>query len=380
MKKVIIALCVVAALASCGKQQITVEVSNPSDVAHDKTTVEIAWADIVAGLPSADPAKLVVTSAATGEELPSQVIYNGQETPQLLIFQVTLGGGESASFLIASGTPQPYPAKTFGRYVPERKDDIAWENDRTAFRMYGPKLAPEYPSNGVDIWMKRTEEFVVDEFYREELQNHISYHEDHGKGLDCYKVGHELGAGGICPYINDTLWVGNHYTTQEVLDNGPLRTTFVLTYDNLPVGKQTFGERITISLDGGSQLNKAEVSFDGDFAEMQVAMGISLHTERGNTTENAASGYIAYGENAVSEVEHIPSGRNYVGVVSAAITETLEKDGHLLALAPYKKGDKLTYYFGGGWSKWGFDTDEAWFNYVAQFAARVKNPLKVSVK
>ncbi|MDR1672267.1 MAG: DUF4861 domain-containing protein [Bacteroidales bacterium] len=380
MKNIIIALCVAAALVSCGKRQVTVEVNNPSNVVHDKTTVEIAWADIVAKIPAADPAKLVVTSVTTGEERPSQVIYNGQETPQALIFQVTLGGEESASFLIASGTPQEYVVRTSGRYVPERKDDIAWENDRVAFRMYGPKLAPEYPSNGVDIWMKRTEELVVDEFYREELQNHISYHEDHGKGLDCYKVGHELGAGGICPYINDTLWIGNHYTTQKVLDNGPLRTTFVLTYDNLPVGKQTFSENITISLDGGSQLNKAEVSFDGDFTEIQVALGISLHEERGNTKADAASGYIAYGENAVSEVEHIPSGRNYVGVVATTITETLEKNRHLLALASYKKGDKLTYYFGGGWSKWGFDTDEAWFDYVAQFTARVKNPLKVSVQ
>jgi hypothetical protein len=360
--------------------QIAIEVSNPSDIKHDRTTVEIPWNDISAKLPSVKPTEIMVVSVKSGEEIPSQAVYHGQEKPQMLIFQVSLAAKESADFLIKEGKPKPYAAKTYGRYVPERKDDFAWENDRVVFRMYGPALAKENPSNGVDMWLKRTDKMIVDQFYNDDLKNKKSYHVDHGEGLDCYKVGHELGAGGVSPYVNGKLWVGNHYATQQVLDNGPLRTTFKLTYNNLPVEDKTFSEELIISIDAGSQLNKAEVTFTGDFSEIQVAGGISLHKEIGNMQSSVEKGYIAYGETATSDAG-VPAGRNYVGVlIPKGMTESIQESGHLLALAPYKKGDSFTYYFGGGWSKWGFESDDAWFNYMEQFSIRLKNPLKVTIK
>ena len=366
-------------ITSCKVNQAVIEISNPSDVNHEKTVVEISWLDIAKKLPNVSPDKIIVLTGS-GDEMTYQVIYSGQQTPQALLVQVTLAPKESMQLIIKEGTPGPQTAKAFGRYVPERKDDFAWENDRIAFRMYGPALANENPSNGVDIWMKRTEKMIVDQFYKDDLENGKSYHVDHGEGLDCYKVGHALGAGGIAPYINDTLWVGNHYVTQKVLDNGPLRVSFVLTYNNLPVGKKTFSQEINISLDAGSQLNKAVVKYDGDFTEMQVAGGIFLHHEIGNIKTDVQNGYIAYGETATSDAG-LPAGRNYIGVVIPnGMTESVQEWGHLLALAPYKKGDTFTYYSGGGWSKWGFETDEDWFNYVDLFAKKLKNPLKASFK
>jgi len=358
-----------------------IEVSNASDVTHEKTTVEIAWSDVLNNLTAADPSKIVVIDAATGNELTHQVVYHGEQTPQMLIFQVTLAPKESVNLLIKKGVPQQPAMKTFGRFVPERKDDFAWENDRIAFRMYGPALANENPSNGVDIWLKKTEKLIVDQFYNDDLNNKKSYHVDHGEGLDCYAVRHTLGAGGIAPFINDTLWVGNHYITQRVLDNGPLRTTFMLTYNNLPVGKKIISKEIIISLDAGSQLNKAVVSFDGDFSDIQVAAGIFLHQDPGNIKTNIAAGYSAFAETATSDAG-VPAGRNYIATVipDGKMTGSLNQQDHLLALAPYKKGGKFTYYFGGGWSQWGFATDEAWFDYVAVYAARLKNPLRIIIE
>jgi hypothetical protein len=300
----------------------------------------------------------------------------------MLIFQATLAPGESLEVSIREGSPKSKPvAKTYGRFVPERKDDFAWENDRVAFRMYGAALAKENPSNGVDLWLKKTENLIVDKFYNDDLKNKKSYHVDHGEGLDCYKVGHALGCGGIAPFINDTLWVGNHYVTQTVLDNGPLRTTFRLTYDNLPVGKNIFSKELTISLDAGSQLNKGVVSFDGDFTTMKVAAGIFLHQDPGNIKTDIIAGFNAFGEIATSDAG-VPAGRNYVATVipDGKMTGSLKQQDHILAIAPYTKGDKFTYYFGGSWSQWGFETDEAWFDYVANFAAKLKNPLKLTVK
>jgi len=378
---IVIMLCILL-FTSCKINQMTVQVSNPSYIAHDKTTVEIAWVDIAAQLPAADPAKIVVVDAKTGNELVHQVVYLGEQTPQMLIFQVTLAPNGSVKLFIREGTSKQQPAsKTFGRFVPERKDDFAWENDRVAFRMYGPALANENPSNGVDIWMKKTENLIIDKWYNDDLNNKKSYHVDHGEGLDCYKVGHALGCGGIAPFVNDTLWIGNHYITQTVLDNGPLRTTFVLTYNNLPVRKEMWSKEIVVSLDAGSQLNKGVVSFDGNFTDIKVAAGIFLHNDPGNIKTDIVAGFNAFGEIATSDAG-VPAGRIYVATVipGGKMMGSLKQQNHILAVAPYKKGEKFTYYFGGGWSQWGFPTDEAWFDYVAAFAAKLKNPLKVIIE
>ena len=382
MKNWIVMMLCIAMLASCKENQITALVSNPSDFVREKATVEIAWADIVARMPAAMPEKTIVVDAKTGNELVSQIVYHGEPTPQALIFQLRLAPNESATLLIKEGVSKQEPvAKTFGRFVPERKDDFAWENDRAAFRMYGPALARENPSNGVDIWLKKTENMVVDKWYKDDLNNGKSYHIDHGEGLDCYKVGQALGCGGIAPFVDDTLRVGKHYATQRVLDNGPLRTTFVLTYDNFPMGKQIWSKEIVISLDAGSQFNKAVVSFDGAFTDIKVAAGIFLHDDPGNIKTDIAAGFNAFGEIATSDAG-APAGRMYIATVipDGKMIESLKQQDHLLAIAPYKKGEKFTYYFGGGWNQWGFPTDEAWFDYVAAFAANLKNPLTVVIE
>jgi hypothetical protein len=359
---------------------MVVEVSNRSDAAFENATVELAWADVAARLPAAEPSKIKVVDVKSGDELARQIVYLGEQTPQMLIFQITLAPGESKRLAINEGKPAQAVTRTFGRFVPERKDDFAWENDRIAFRMYGPALADENPSNGVDMWLKKTEKPIIDRFYNDDKKGK-SYHADHGEGLDCYKVGRELGAGGIAPFVNDTLWVGGHYVTQTVLDNGPLRTTFRLAYNNLPVGSKIYSEEITVSLDAGSQLNKAVVSFDGDFTEIKLAAGISLHRDGGVTRTDIAAGYNAFGEAAVSDAG-APAGRSYVATVipDGKMLGSLMMQNHLLAIASLKKGDRFTYYFGGGWSQWGFKTDNAWFEYVAAFADRLKKPLTVTVK
>ncbi|MDP4238180.1 MAG: sialate O-acetylesterase [Bacteroidota bacterium] len=41
------------------------------------------------------------------------------------------------------------------QYTPQRKDDVAWENDRMAFRLYGPVLEKTEPTgSGIDVWVK----------------------------------------------------------------------------------------------------------------------------------------------------------------------------------------------------------------------------------
>ncbi|MCL2650640.1 MAG: DUF4861 domain-containing protein [Candidatus Azobacteroides sp.] len=380
MKKIVFFLFTIAIMFACSEKSLKVEIANESSIEKENEMVTIAWTDITQKLTLQEESSIVVLDE-DGEQVPYQILYKGETTPQEVIFQVSLGAGEKETYTIKAGTPETFDKMTYGRAVPERKDDFAWENDRIAFRMYGPALAAENPSNGVDVWVKKTDTLIVDRFYKDDLENNISYHVDHGSGLDCYKVGHTLGAGGIAPYIDNTLYVGGYYTSAKLLDSGELRTSFELTYDSVPApdGK-LLKQKIIISIDAGSQLNKGVVSYDGDFDNIQVAGGIYLHETIGNIAQSKENGYIAYGENAVSDAG-LPSGRSYVGVIFPnGVVNIKQQDNHLLAITNYKKGDEIVYYFGAGWSEWGFDSDQAWFDYIKDYAVNLQQSLKVTLK
>ena len=207
-------------------------------------------------------------------------------------------------------------AKVYGRYVPERKDDFAWENEYAAFRMYGPALRPENPSNGVDLWLKKSPELVVDSFYYRELVCGLSYHVNYGKGLDCYKVSHTAGCGGLVVIAHDPaslekedgsdmdmlLCVGNAYDRWEILEQTPDKFVFRLEYDSFEVAGHVLKESITITAEAGQILNRADVVLSGDYEdELWVGGGIYLHDTIDNVYTCDHCGVIAYAENAVSD-------------------------------------------------------------------------------
>lgn len=253
--------------------------------------------------------------------------------------------------------------KVYGRYVPERKDDFAWENEYAAFRMYGPALRPENPSNGVDLWLKSSPELVVDSFYYREHVLGLPYHINYGKGLDCYKVGHTCGCGGMVVIANDTTWIGGAYDRWEILEQTPDKFVFRLEYDSLLVAGHILHESITITAEAGQQQNKAEVILTGDYSgEMLVGGGIYLHDTVDYYLTIPEDGYVSYEEDALSDktaakmnYEYNGSttqGRVQISVKTPGATLTEIRDGNLIAVRPYELGDTLTYYFGATWSEW----------------------------
>lgn len=291
-------------------------------------------------------------------------------------------------------TVQP---KVYGRYVPERKDDFAWENEYAAFRMYGPSLRPENPSNGVDLWLKKSPELVVDSFYYREHVLGLPYHINYGKGLDCYKVGHTCGAGGLVvlanpPYVEGetdgssmdfNLFVGGAYDRWEILEQTPDKFVFRLEYDSLEVNGNILQESITITAEAGQMLNKAEVVLCGECKEeLWVGGGIYLHGQE-TLSENIYlcdhCGVIAFAEDALSDQTaaqmnykyngSTSQGRCYIAVITPPGGWQDIIDGTLFSVQPYQLGDTLTYYFGACWSEWrngdeAFPTDEDWFEAI----------------
>jgi len=327
------------------------------------------------------PTNIVILDAK-GRQVPYQILYKGGDKPQSLIFPVTLEAGKQAAFTLKEGTPETFQTKTFARFVPERKDDMAWENDQIAFRMYGRALADENPSNGVDVWLKKTTSMIINKWYKNDLAKTASYHRDNGEGLDCYNVGHTLGAGGIAPYSKDSLWIGRYFDRYKVLDNGPLRSTFLLYYDKIPYGTKNLKAELLITLDAGSNLNEGVIRFTGDTSKIQLAAGVYLHDSIQSVSGSATQGYIGYAENVFSQSDYPlgPAGRCYTGVVfSGTVLETRKVAGHEVGICNYKMGNEFRYYFGAGWNKHGFASDQDWFGYLLAKRTALLQPLKVKI-
>ena len=253
--------------------------------------------------------------------------------------------------------------KVFGRYVPERKDDFAWENEYAAWRMYGPALRAENPSNGVDLWLKASPELVVDSFYYREHVLGLPYHINYGKGLDCYKVGHTCGAGGLVVIADDTTWIGGAYDRWEILEQSPTKLVFRLEYDSLLVAGHVLQEKITITAEAGEPMNRADVVLLGDYeGELLVGGGIYMHDTIEHFEVYDHLGTVFYEEDALSDKTAAQmnynyngstnQGRIYITVRTPDATVTDMQDGNLIAVKPYETGDTLIYYFGATWSEW----------------------------
>ena len=268
---------------------------------------------------------------------------------------------------------QAVQPKVYGRYVPERKDDFAWENEYAAFRMYGPALRPENPSNGVDLWLKASPELVVDSFYYREHVLGLPYHINYGKGLDCYKVGHTCGCGGLVVLTSDQssevsyqTWIGGAYDRWEIIEQTPDRFVFRLEYDSLLVAGHILQETITITAEAGQMMNKAEVVLTAKSQEpiansLLVGGGIYMH-DTIDQVEYIDRDGIRYAEDALSDktaakMNYEYNGSTSQGRVSITVrtpgaTKVGIQDGNAIAVRPYALGDTLTYYFGAVWDEW----------------------------
>ena len=276
---------------------------------------------------------------------------------------------------------QPEVQRVYGRFVPERKDDFAWENEYAAYRFYGPALAPENPSNGVDIFMKNTPEFVLDTFFYNYVNHKIPYHVQHGRGFDGYKVAHTTGCGGPAVVVNDTLYVGDQFDRWEILEQTPSRLVFRLEYDSLRVAGQLFREQITVTAQAGKILNRAELvltPYQPYEQPLRVGAGLYLHDSIGTYRFLPEQGTIVYTETALSDpgavrlnrkwYDNIDLGETHEAIILPGSTPCLLANT-ALALVDYTPGETLTYWFGGCWSRWtngkqSFPTQEDWTNAI----------------
>jgi len=346
-------------------------ISNPSDMAHNAEVVAIPWSLVTTKYPNLDTANFQVILSSTKKELPWQLEHRGEKTIQNLLVQVDVPAKKTLQLTIQKGKPLAIASKTFGRYVPERKDDFAWENDKIAFRMYGKALeGTTENAYGMDVWVKRTDKLVLNERYQRG-----NYHIDNGDGMDYYHVGFSLGAGNMMPYVNDSIYYSQNYHRWRVLDNGPLRTTFRLEYDSWSVNGLPVTASKTISLDAGSQLSRVEVSYKYPTpSPLPVVVGIIKRKEPGALLLDEQQGILGYWE-----PEHGADGITGVGsILLTPITQMTVNTRQLLAQTVTQKDTPIVYYTGAAWNKANvINTSAAWFGYLQNFRAKLMQPLRV---
>ncbi len=381
-------------ISPCVSSPIILKVVNPASLLRNRETVSFNRRYIFdnGNYASANgllAKKLVVMDGVSSRILDSQVYSESNSVPDKLLFQVDLAPGETRTFYIldASALPAvPPPAlTTFARFVPERLDDFAWENDRIAFRMYGPALQKQdgdKTGSGVDVWCKHVRALVVDAMYARHTtypkgDRRSNYHNDDGTAADNYRAGPNRGCGGAAIWADGKLRASRCYQSWKLITSGPIRSEFELTYAAWDVNGQPVSEVKRVSLDRGSNLNRFECRYDTGNRPVTAAAGLVIHS---------AESVLAHQDRWFSLWEkftegdgpgHIP-----VGLVWPAATrgQFKEAEGHALVLAELKAGEPFVYYAGAGWDRNGDFTNQVqWENYLKRFAERLDQPLKISV-
>ena len=372
-----------AALAAGAEDAaIRLRVKNVLDAARGPETVEVTAADLAGRAGPDDLPRLVVTDAKTGHEVLAQAVdENGDGTFDRLVFQAAFAAGESREFVLSRGEPRK-PGRgeyrVYARFVRERHDDFAWENDVVAFRMYGEDLetfeAEPLTSSAVDAWSKRTNHLVLNDWYLVD-----DYHREHGEGGDFYPAGRTRGCGGSGLVVDGALAVSKNFRASRVLASGPLRVVFELVYPEWenPGLKVTEVKRVT--LDAGSHLNRFESFYTTDGAGpvtwasgIRKAEGVVPRLDRARGLVRTWEHLGNYGDN----------GWLGCGVVvdPAAVVDFTESGGNELVVSRTPKGQPATWYAGSGWDRGGdFPDAAAWDRFLDGFVSRLRSPLKVEV-
>lgn len=343
------------------KKNIIISLKHTATRAQRGQVVSLPWKEIVKKHPSIDTAIFKVINQSSKKEVVFQLEYQGNKEPQNLLLQVDLIPGKIGQYIIVDSPHADFVSQTYGRYIPERKDDFAWENDKIAFRVYGKALeGTKENANGIDVWVKRTNKLIINERYK--LQD---YHTDHGDGVDYYHVGLTLGAGNIAPFLNDSIYYPNNYRTWEVQDNGPLRTTFKLTYEPWNVAGAAVSMTKTISIDAGSQMSKIAIQLSTTSRDsLPVVVGIIKREGEADYYFDRSNGIMAYWEPRDAKF-----GTTGVGCIFPNPAQEMQvTKEHFLTKFTVKTNSTINYFSGAAWDRANEITNaKAWYAYLNEY-------------
>lgn len=375
-------------LLSCKeKSKHKITITNVLNIPRSFETVEIKKSNLTLKYGEIFD-NLSVRDLETNALLIVQFVDNNQDGEvDVLLFQPEMKAHTTKNFELVQVSASEKPKTKnycYSRFVPERTDDYAWENNKVGFRTFGPVAQQMIEegvkggtlSSGIDAWLKRVEYPIINKWYKKAETEKGAYHKDTGEGLDNFHVGISRGVGGIAVKVDSAYFISKNFTSFKTITTGPIRTSFVLQYSDWDANGQSISETKNISLDYGSNLSKFEIDLSG--AE-SIYAGLTLHEKDGEHTLNDKSGWISYWQ------PHLGSelGTGIVvpneNLMSSELFDSNKKDWSNLYAQIKINNKKAIYYAGFGWKEAKeFTSKESWESYLELFALKINNPLKVN--
>src|ERR1041384_5406663 len=376
----ILALAGVCTASTTQQTQLTITAVNKLNIARQSETLELTAAAL-APLGEKDLMKLHVRDSS-GKEVLSQAVdtdYDDYHKPDVLIFQADFQPNETKTFTVVAGAKREYTRddfRAYGRFVRERFDDFAWENELVAHRTYGKALntwkGEPLTSSAIDIWSKRTEKLVINDWYMVD-----NYHTDQGEGVDAYSAGPTRGCGGNGIWSDGQLYIPTNFVDSRVLANGPIRVMFELVYEPFDVNGVKVSQVLRVSLDAGSQLNQFRAYYQGGSESLALAVGLKKVKDE-QKQFNVERGWLTIWE----PVDKNLGMQGLAIVVDPRAVDKLTEDkvNHLVVLKPILT-TPVSYWAGFAWDRDGkIPSAESQNAYVDQFAERLRSPIEVSQK
>ena len=247
-----------------------------------------------------------------------------------------------------------------------RYDDLLWENDRTAHRIYSKRLEQAEPpsGSGIDSWGKNVRWPFADRQLRTGDQ-----HGYHGEGLDFYNVGTTRGAGGLGIWYDNKLWTSRNAVRHRILASGGRVADFTVDYAPWPVDvdrKVWEARRFTLPLGTHFTRLVSTISSDRD-APLLVGIGIGKRTTgqgAGELTVDREKGLLSWW--GPQDGDH---GRMAIAlrVPPDMIAEVRSDADNHLVLLRVTPGRPFVYYSASAWTggEGGFRRRADWDAYVA---------------
>ncbi|HVY84979.1 MAG TPA: DUF4861 family protein [Caulobacterales bacterium] len=254
--------------------------------------------------------------------------------------------------------------------APYRYDDVLWENDRVAHRIYGRALeAHEPPSgSGIDAWGKKVRWPFM------ERQLHIGdQHADHGEGVDFYNVGTARGCGGLGVWYDNKLWTSRNYRAVRILQNGPDAARFEVDYAPWPVDVvRTVSETRRFELPLGANFTRLTSTISSNTND-PLLIGVGLNKRPNTFGQAALSADRARGAFSAWGGADPTYGNIGVAVLvdPRQIADVKEDADNYLVLLNVAPGQPFSYRIGACWDRGlDFTSRAAWDAYVLNEATR----------
>ncbi|HVT79249.1 MAG TPA: DUF4861 family protein [Phycisphaerae bacterium] len=318
----------------------------------------------------------------------------------LLLLAASILAG--SSIVLTGVRAQTAPAATgpcMARYTgsgakpPERWDDIFWENDRTAHRIYGPAVSRPAPNgeglvtSGIDIWVKKTREPFMDR----QLMTNAQHDDTTGMGRDCYDVQATCGAGGLGIWddASKKLMRSANWSDKGGFVTGGDVASFWVTYAPWDAGGgRKVKEKRTFTLPAGTNFTRMvdvidDASTPANTGDLLVGIGIAKraidnnrflaepNVPANNFVANKEKGVFVYWEPEQHYRTPLEAGHTGVAVLvdPKSIVKVITDDpAQNLIIVKVTPGKPWVYYTGACWSLGlDFKTQPEWEKYAMEY-------------